>query len=104
MQAETAALLLKDERARECSNQRQLHVDKQMHSHVQVMRALTAHLAEGDLGLVAIFGIQVMCQLNTFPHMPLIHELQLSVVREGMPVDYSLPDGILYCLRCAKAC
>ena len=53
------------------------------------------HLAEGNLGLVAIFGVQVMRQLNTLPHVPLVHELQLPVVRERMPVDYPLPNRIL---------
>lgn len=58
-----------------------------------------AHLAEGDLRLVAIFGIQVVCQLNRLPHMPFIHQLQLPIVGEGMPVDDTLSYGILYSLQ-----
>ena len=58
-----------------------------------------AHLAEGDLRLVAIFGIQVMCQLNRLPHMPFIHQLQLPIVGEGMPVDTTLSYCILYSLQ-----
>jgi len=58
-----------------------------------------AHLAEGDLRLIAIFGIQVVCQLNRLPHMPFIHQLQLPIVGEGMPVDDTLSYGILYSLQ-----